>query len=90
LPETENAALNIAEHLHAAVEQEPSDIGNNRTIHVTISIRLVSWPAQANRPDKLVVVENTAMYAAKQAGATTCAAMNRVCACRAIEVLAWE
>ncbi len=74
LPETENtAALNIAERLRAVVEREQLDVGGGRSVNVTVSIGLASWPAQASDAETLVAAADTAMYAAKQAG------RNRVC-----------
>ena len=69
LPETDvNGAINIAERLRTAVEQEPFDVGSGRTIHITVSIGAASYPAHATSGEALVSAADTAMYAAKQGG----------------------
>lgn len=69
LPETDAAtAANIAERLRAAVEREPFDIGDGRQTHITVSIGVATYPAQAGTGEALVTAVDTAMYAAKQGG----------------------
>ncbi len=69
LPETDaNGAANIAERLRAAVEREAFDVGNGRTIPITVSIGIASYPLDADSTEKLIAAADAAMYVAKQAG----------------------
>jgi diguanylate cyclase (GGDEF)-like protein len=74
LPETGgNAAINFAERLRAVVEREPFDIGDGKTVGITVSIGVATYPQQVDALENLVKAADTALYAAKQGG------RNRVC-----------
>ncbi|OGI37094.1 MAG: hypothetical protein A2V91_07055 [Candidatus Muproteobacteria bacterium RBG_16_64_10] len=69
LPETgADAAANIAERLRAAAEKETFDIGDGRTVGITVSIGVATYPQQVDALEKLVTAADTAMYVAKQGG----------------------
>lgn len=69
LPEIDvEAGAKIAERLRAAVEVQPFDVDIGSPLHITVSIGVASFPAQADSAQKLVVVADTAMYCAKQSG----------------------
>ncbi len=69
LPETDTAAaMNIAERLRAAIERQPFDIGGGKTVGITVSIGVATYPQQVDALEKLVKAADTAMYAAKQGG----------------------
>ena len=72
LPETDTA-VEFGERLRAAVEAASFDIGNGKTIAITVSIGAARFPADANSEKMLVSVADTALYAAKDGG------RNRVC-----------
>jgi two-component system, cell cycle response regulator len=74
LPETvARLAMKIAERLRASVEHQSFDIGNGKTINISASIGVATYPQQANSPEALIKAADLALYAAKQAG------RNRVC-----------
>ncbi len=69
LPETDaDGAGSIAERLRATIEREPFDIGNHRSVHVTVSIGVATYPGLAKSGEALVDAADTAMYAAKRTG----------------------
>jgi diguanylate cyclase (GGDEF)-like protein len=69
LPETDaTAAMNIAERLRAAVERQPFDIDSGKTVGITVSIGVATYPQQVDVLEKLVKAADTALYAAKQGG----------------------
>lgn len=68
LPETDaTAAMNLAERLRAAVERQSFDIGG-KTVGITVSIGVATYPQLVDALEKLVTAADTAMYAAKQGG----------------------
>jgi diguanylate cyclase (GGDEF)-like protein/PAS domain S-box-containing protein len=74
LPETEaTAAMAIAERLRAAVERQPFNISGGKTIAITVSVGVASYPQQVNTLEGLVKASDSALYAAKGSG------RNRVC-----------
>ena len=74
LPETDaTAAMNIAERLCATVERQPFDVAGGKTIAITVSIGVATFPQQAHSPEELVKAADAALYAAKQGG------RNRIC-----------
>ncbi len=74
LPETvARLAMKIAERLRASVEHQSFDIGDGKTINISVSIGVATYPQQANSPEALIKAADLALYAAKQAG------RNRVC-----------
>lgn len=69
LPETDaTAAVNIAERLRAAVERQPFDIAGGKTLGITASVGVATYPQQANSLEGLVKAADAALYAAKQGG----------------------
>ncbi len=69
LPETDaTAAMDIAERLRAAVERQSFDIGGGKTVGITVSIGVATYPQQVDALEKLVTAADTALYAAKQGG----------------------
>lgn len=69
LPETGlETAAGIAERLRATVEAQPLNTHSGAPIHITVSIGIASWPAQAHDAQALIAAADTAMYAAKQSG----------------------
>ena len=69
LPESDlEAAVRFAERLRAAVEAQPFDVDAGAPLHMTVSIGVASWPAQAASAQTLVAAADAAMYAAKQSG----------------------
>ncbi len=74
LPETvATLAMKIAERLRASVELQSFDIGDGKTIKISVSIGVATYPQQANSLEALVKAADLALYAAKQGG------RNRVC-----------
>ena len=74
LPETEAiAAMNIAERLRTAVERQPFNISSEKTVAITVSIGVATYPQQVNSLRELVKASDVALYAAKGSG------RNRVC-----------
>jgi diguanylate cyclase (GGDEF)-like protein/PAS domain S-box-containing protein len=74
LPETVTPlAMKIAERLRAAVKLQSFDISDGKTIDISVSIGVATYPLQADSPEALVKAADLALYAAKQAG------RNRVC-----------
>jgi diguanylate cyclase (GGDEF)-like protein/PAS domain S-box-containing protein len=74
LPETgKAAAMQIAERLRAEVERRPFEIGDGRTIRITVSIGVATYPKEADSPEEVIKAADVALYAAKDAG------RNRVC-----------
>jgi len=74
LPETDAvAAVGIAERPRAAVEHQSFDIGGGKTIGITVSIGVATYPQQVNSLEGLVKAADVALYAAKQGG------RNRIC-----------
>ncbi len=74
LPETDaTAAMNIAERLCAAVERQAFEVGDGKTIVITVSIGVATYPQHANSPEGLVEAADAALYAAKRDG------RNRIC-----------
>jgi diguanylate cyclase (GGDEF)-like protein/PAS domain S-box-containing protein len=74
-----DSAPHIAERLRQSVEREPFEIGAGRHLHITISIGVATFPAQADTPAALVSASDRALYLAKEGG------RNQVC--EAAEVL---
>jgi diguanylate cyclase (GGDEF)-like protein len=69
LPETEAAAaMIIAERLRAAVERQSFDIDGGKTVGITVSIGVATYPQPVDTMEQLVKAADTAMYAAKQGG----------------------
>jgi diguanylate cyclase (GGDEF)-like protein/PAS domain S-box-containing protein len=69
LPETDEiGAMKAAERLRAAVERQPFDIGGGKTINISVSIGVATYPQQADSLDALVKAADVALYAAKQGG----------------------
>lgn len=74
-----DSAPHIAERLRKSVEREPFEIGAGHHVHITISIGVATFPAQADTPATLVSASDRALYLAKEGG------RNQVC--EAAEVL---
>jgi two-component system cell cycle response regulator len=72
LPDSD-APLHMAERLRALVEAAPFEIAGSKTVGITVSIGLASFPARADSGKALVEAADNALYAAKQSG------RNRVC-----------
>lgn len=69
LPETTNeGALALAERLRAAVADTSVLVTEGRTISVTISIGVATFPADAESGTALIAAADAALYAAKQGG----------------------
>ena len=69
LPETDaDMAMQIAERLRAEVERQPIDIGGGRTVTITVSVGVATYPQQADSLEEVVKAADVALYAAKQAG----------------------
>lgn len=69
LPDTDEAmAIQIAERLRAEVERQPFEIGGGKTVDITVSIGVATYPQEADSPEGLTKVADVALYAAKQAG----------------------
>ena len=69
LPETDAAvAMQIAERMRAEVERQPFDIGGGKTIGITVSIGVATYPQPVDSPDEVVKAADVALYAAKLAG----------------------
>ncbi len=69
LPETDApAAVSIAERLRATVEHQPFDIEGGKTVGITVSIGVATYPAQGISGEALVSAADSALYAAKQGG----------------------
>ena len=69
LPETTNdGALALAERLRTAVADTAIPITEGRTISVTISIGVATFPADAGSETALIAAADKALYAAKQGG----------------------
>ena len=66
-------AMEIAERLRAAVESEPFAISGGKTINITVSIGVATYPQQVNSLEELVKAAAVALYTAKQGG------RNRTC-----------
>jgi diguanylate cyclase (GGDEF)-like protein len=74
LPETGmEAAAPVAERIRSAIEAHRFDIGDGKSISITVSIGVASLPAQETSVEKLVAVADKALYEAKEGG------RNRVC-----------
>jgi diguanylate cyclase (GGDEF)-like protein/PAS domain S-box-containing protein len=73
LPETDAThAMRIAERLRTDVECKPSEIGGGRTIGITVSIGVATYPQQVNSLETLVKASDDALYAAKRGGRNRC------------------
>lgn len=69
LPETSNeGALDLAERLRMAVAGTVVPVAEGRTIAVTISIGVATFPADAGSEAALIAAADAALYAAKQGG----------------------
>ncbi len=69
LPETTNeGALALAERLRAAVADTAVPVTEGRTIPVTISIGVATFPADAGSGTALIAAADAALYVAKQGG----------------------
>lgn len=69
LPETTNdGAFTSAERLRAAVADSAVTVTDGRTIPVTISIGVATFPADAGSGTALIAAADAALYAAKQGG----------------------
>lgn len=74
LPETDtDAAKNIAEDLRIAIEQKQFEIEDGRSIPITVSIGLSTYPLHAQELADIVSKADSALYKAKQNG------RNKVC-----------
>ena len=74
LPETAaKDAVNAAERIRATAESHAFEIGGGKSVPITVSIGVATFPDQADTPQTLVTATDTALYAAKQGG------RNRVC-----------
>jgi diguanylate cyclase (GGDEF)-like protein len=69
LPETDAAvAMQIAERMRAEVERQPFDIGGGKTIGITVSIGVATYPQHLDSPEEVIKAADVALYAAKRAG----------------------
>lgn len=69
LPETSNeGALDLAERLRMAVAGTVVPVAEGRTIPITISIGVATFPADAGSEAALIAAADAALYAAKQGG----------------------
>jgi two-component system cell cycle response regulator len=69
LPEADTAvAMQIAERLRAEVERQPFDIGGGKTIGITLTIGVVTYPQHMDSPEGIIKAADVALYAAKRAG----------------------
>ena len=69
LPETDAAmAMQIAERMRAEVERQPFDIGDGKTVGITVSIGVATYPQHVDSPEEVVNAADIALYAAKLAG----------------------
>lgn len=69
LPETDaGAAMQIAERLRAAINQQPFDIGGGKTISITVSIGVATYPQQVDSSAAFINAADGALYGAKHAG----------------------
>ncbi|MFH2015454.1 MAG: sensor domain-containing diguanylate cyclase [Pseudomonadota bacterium] len=69
LPETDAVvAMQIAERLRAEVERQLIDVGAGRTVTITVSVGVATYPQQADSVKEVVKAADLALYAAKQAG----------------------
>jgi diguanylate cyclase (GGDEF)-like protein/PAS domain S-box-containing protein len=76
LPEADTAvAINVAERMRAEVERQSFYIDGGKTVAITISIGVATYPQQVDSLEALVKAADDALYAAKQGG------RNRVCRC---------
>jgi diguanylate cyclase (GGDEF)-like protein len=75
LPDAESKdALPVAEKIRSEVEKNPLTLGGMlRPLHVTISLGIASFPADAINPPELVAVADRGLYQAKNLG------RNRTC-----------
>jgi diguanylate cyclase (GGDEF)-like protein/PAS domain S-box-containing protein len=74
LPETgATEAEKLAERLRLAVQKHSFEVDGNKTVSVTVSIGIASYPQHADTLQDLVGASDTALYAAKEGG------RNRVC-----------
>jgi diguanylate cyclase (GGDEF)-like protein/PAS domain S-box-containing protein len=69
LPEIEcDTAAEVAERLRAAVEAQDFGVNADAPLHITVSIGVASFPADADTVSALVAAADTALYAAKEGG----------------------
>lgn len=69
LPETPAAGARIlAERLRAAVAADPVTVGDDRALHLTVSVGVATYPADAGDEAALVAAADRALYAAKRWG----------------------
>lgn len=69
LPETSpNDAKDIAERIRNVIERRPFTLGKNRTLQVTVSVGVASFPDHTNSPDELLSAADQALYQAKEGG----------------------
>jgi diguanylate cyclase (GGDEF)-like protein len=61
-------AENLAERLRLSVEATPFDIGEGKSITVTISIGIASYPEHADCDTSLIIASDKALYTAKKEG----------------------
>jgi diguanylate cyclase (GGDEF)-like protein len=69
LPETEpEVATDVAERLRGTVRMFPFHFDDTDPLHITVSIGIASWPAQANDAQSLLAIADAALYQAKRRG----------------------
>ncbi len=69
LPETAiEDAVNAAERIRAAVESHVFEIGGGKSVPITVSIGVATFPDHADGAEALVAAADTALYTAKQRG----------------------
>ncbi|MCW8834964.1 MAG: diguanylate cyclase [Rhodospirillales bacterium] len=69
LPETDaNGAVNIAERMRSDMAAVPFDIGEGRSITLTVSIGIAIYPVDAAADDSLIAAADGMLYAAKAGG----------------------
>jgi diguanylate cyclase len=61
-------AVMIAERIRSAVEKYPFVLTNGKTIHITISIGIASYPDTAKDINNLKEEADIALYKAKHSG----------------------
>ncbi len=69
LPDTSaDEAMLLAERLHQAVSGEPVTVGPDRTVRLTVSIGVATYPTHANTIDELIKRSDEALYWIKSHG----------------------
>ncbi|OIQ68470.1 diguanylate cyclase DosC [mine drainage metagenome] len=61
-------AMQIAERMRAKVERQLFDIGDGKTVGITVSIGVATYLQHVDSPEEVVNAADLALYAAKQAG----------------------